>query len=167
MVGKVLLFLLWNGAVVIADRDERWAKYIEARQRADEMGKQLLVVGGPYGRNSILCRLMGAAPTHGYGDCCVDIEEAAVLGAPRAVIADVRNMPFTDKEFGVVFCSHVLEELPGIRACEDAIMEMGRVADEILLCCRSKLLITNWLDLGQQTWVSQDRDGTIHLQARV
>ena len=42
--------------------------------------------------------------------------------------ADVQALPFDDKEFGVVFCSHVLEHLPSAEVCAQAWGELHRVA---------------------------------------
>ena len=76
------------------------------------------------------------------------------------------DMPFKDKEFGVVYCSHVLELLPSVRDCEVAINEMNRVANEMVICSRTNLWIGNWMSSNLKQWISQDSRNNIHIVKR-
>lgn len=49
---------------------------------------------------------------------------------PHAKVGDVKNLPFKDKEFGVVFVGHVLECIAGADM-QKALDELYRVADKV------------------------------------
>jgi len=145
------------------DKVDRQLRYNEAYNISRDLGKPLLVIGGPHG--SCFYKLIGF-PAHGFGDVCYDISMEACKGAPRIVIGDIRTMPFTDNEFGVAYCSHVLEQLPTHEDCEVAIAEMQRVADRVIIASRTRLWIGNWMDSQLRRWIDQDENGEIYIQER-
>ena len=153
--------------VWVNDLHQRQSRYDIALTRSRELGKPLLVVGGPNpsSSNCLLCRTLGVY-THGYGDCCADILKEACEGAPRVVVTDVRNMPFRDKEFGVAYCSHVLEIMPSAHECQLAIDELCRVADEVVITSRTKMSVGNWFSNDLKQWVYQRQDGSIFIESR-
>ena len=56
----------WQAVVSIRMRAEKASKYDAARLWADQMGKPLLVVGGPYG--SLISGQLFGMKAHDYGD---------------------------------------------------------------------------------------------------
>lgn len=130
MLGSILVGVLfagmWEGATQLRDINNRKDLYTQARTAADEKGKPLLVVGKPtiYG-----------VRMHPCGDVCLDLQGCPEC--PSAVQGDVRNMTmFTDKQFGAVFCSHVLEHLP-LDQAQIAYRELQRVADTVFIALPS------------------------------
>lgn len=144
---------VWRGEVVL--KNER---YQNALNSASRRGKPLLIAGGPYGHRKI--RHLLKMPAHGGGDVCLDIDRNAVEGHPKAVIASVTDIPFSDKSFGAAFASHLLEHLPNIESAEKALSELGRTADEVFLVSPSKQSISGWMHPDHHLWVWQDGSAT-------
>lgn len=115
-------------------------------------GKQLVVVGGPFGDNPVRQGLHIAA--HGAGDVCVDLSKGA-CPVDHYTPGDVTNLPFYNKQFGAVFCSHVLEHMSDIPMCHQAWRELHRVADTVFLCVPSKLELIAWFIPDHHLWVQQ------------
>lgn len=136
---------------------ERHRKARLAREAAGVAGKPLLVVGGPWGTNPL--RRVFRVPSHECGDICLDINPAACEGCPALVEADIRQIPFGDGHFGAALASHVLEHLPTVEDCEQAIRELYRVADQVFVASPSKAHILSWLHPGHHLWIRQEEDG--------
>lgn len=143
-------------AVVIGERRARDMGFITARAAADAAGKPLLVVGGPYGTSRV--RRLLQSPAHGHGDVCMDISPLA-CGEGHFVLGDVRDIPFPDGMFGASFCSHVLEHLPTVEACSRAVLELQRVADEVVVLVPSRWDLIAWAAPEHRLWVQVTDDG--------
>ena len=104
-------------------------------------------------------------PAHGNGDFCLDIDRNAVAGHPNAVIASVTHIPFTDKTFGAVFASHLLEHLPTTIAARQALAELNRTAEGVFIVSPSRQSISGWLHPDHHLWVWQ-KGGTTYLKQR-
>ena len=114
----------------MAENNERWRFYREARAYADGSGKPLLVIG--------LQRFSWQPPN---GDVTVDIDPL-VETIPGGVLADEREMPFTDKQFGACYNAHTLEHMATVEEMEKAITENLRVADRVYFLVPSWYSIT-------------------------
>jgi hypothetical protein len=150
-------FGLWQGSVMLSQAIERQAKYQRAREIADRAGKPLLVVGGPLGGNPF--RGIIRIPSYPCGDYCLDIDPGSCEGCSNIVVADVRDIPFPDRFFGAVLCSHVVEHMPTIDHAIKAIEELYRVADKVLVASPRKASILAWLIPDHFLWVRQDESG--------
>ena len=102
------------------------------------MEKPLLVIGGPWGVKAY--RRLLDKPAHGDGDVCLDIDRRALEGHPCAVVASCTDIPFTDKSFGAIFSSHVLEHMPTTQMAEKALSEMNRVAGSVFIAYPSQAI---------------------------
>ena len=147
----------------LGEQIERDWKYRAALNAARARTKPFLVVGGPYG--GVALRQMLRIPSHPGGDMCVDLDPAACAGA-NYVPGDIRALPFQDKEFGSVLCSHVLEHMrsPGDAAL--AWEELNRVADEVFVCVPNQWDLVAWLHPDHYLWVWQVDKDTIAVQDR-
>ena len=61
---------------------------------------------------------------------------------PGFVLASIEEIPFPDKYFGAVFCSHVLEHVDDWRKADN---ELHRVSDNVFIITPSPLWVANWL----------------------
>ena len=129
---------------------ERREVYAQAEAYAAQAGKPLLVVGAPkFGFN------------HGCGDTTVDIDPTWLGWCPDGQIADIRDLPFQDKEFGSSYSSHVLEHLDTIADCRQAISELKRVADKAFIVVPKKTSLLAWLYPEHHLWVTPVPGGYI------
>lgn len=150
-------------AAMSAQQEDRDRKYELAQAYADYVGKPLLVVGGPYGAAGF--RRMVNLPAHGFGDVCIDLDPNACDGGAEYVQADVRDIPFSDKYFGAAFVSHVLEHLPTVQDCIDAVNELNRVADVVLVAYPTPSSIIASLIPDHWLWLHQEGN-TLYVQQR-
>lgn len=153
----------WQVLVMKAHHDEKTAKYATARAYCDEVGKPLLIIGGPWAKSQWRRNLN--IPAHGFGDYCLDINPESCEGAPEVIEANIHDIPFPNKFFGAVLASHVLEHLDTVDDCLRAINELNRVADLVFICVPSKQSIPAWLHREHHLWVSQKGD-TISVEQR-
>lgn len=158
----LLALTAWQGKVLIGEEINRNQKYGEAEAFAKYRGKPFLVVGGPYGVSPL--RHLFHFKAHGCGDLCLDIDARACQGC-KMVVADIRDIPFSDKYFGAAFASHVIEHLPTESDAEQAVHELYRVADDVWIVSPSKQSIMAWLASGHHLWISQDHKG-VFIEAR-
>lgn len=166
MIGRVVLAGLSHQVfVILGQAAERAEKYQLARQTADALGKPLLVVGGPWGDNPF--RKLAGISYHGHGDVCVDLAPYACEGASRFVQADIRDLPFANREFGSCFNSHILEHLPSAEDCAQAWRELHRVADTVFTCLPGKASIVAWLVPDHYLWVREVSPGVLLVEERV
>lgn len=150
-------------AAMSAQQEDRDRKYELARAYADYVGKPLLVVGGPYGAAGF--RRAANLPAHGFGDYCLDLDPAACDGGSEYVHADVRDIPFSGKYFGAAFVSHVLEHLPTVQDCFDAVNELNRVADVVLVAYPTESSLIATLIPDHYLWLYQEGN-TLYVQQR-
>ena len=158
----LMIPIMWEGIIQLKENSDRSTVYQEAQIYADSLNKPLLVVGGPLGgkvRGTLGIR------SHGYGDVCIDIDPGACIGAPEAVVGDIRSIPYSDKYFGAVFVSHVLEHLPTVEDCEMAIEELNRVADKAFLCVPSKASFFAWFVPDHHLWITES-NGNLRIEQR-
>ncbi len=146
-------FAVWQGEV----RTKK-EKYRDALTFARTRNKPLLIAGGPYGHRRM--RRVLNMPAHGGGDVCLDIDRNAVEGHPKAVIASVTNIPFSDKSFGAVFASHLLEHLPTTDEAAQALNEFSRIADGVFVASPTRQSFSGWLHPDHHLWVWQDERTT-------
>ncbi len=128
--GKVFLGILVAAAsyeiiIQLAEYAERYEYWKWSREYCDRVGKQLLRIG------------MQRSPIEPKnGDVTLDIDER-VQEIPGGVHGDERNMPFSDKQFGVCFNEHTLEHLFSSDDVQLAVNECRRVADYAVLLAPS------------------------------
>ncbi len=105
---------------------------------------------------------IGAGPNRTFGAQVVarDPEVLANIdidpdGLPNFIQLDVESdpLPFPDKQFGVAYCSHVLEHLGN---WEFALNEMIRVADYVVIVLPDPQYFSGWLDLEHKQHFSPD-----------
>jgi len=121
---------IYEGVVQSYEIYLRTKYYNKAHKISRKLKKPLLVVGRPRFAHGL------GPPLHGCGDICVDIEGCPEC--PKSKKADVTNLPFKDKQFGAVFCSHVLEH---IKNPKKAIKELARVGNYVVILFPTKLSI--------------------------
>lgn len=163
VLALILVIGVWQLVVWLGEIREKNRKYRAAFSHAHESGKPLLVAGGSLGTKWF--RRLLRIPAHGSGDVCLDIDRRAVSGHPRAVIASITDIPFSDKSFGAAFSSHVLEHLPGIEDAQKATAELERIADTVFLVYPSRQSIAAWLIPDHHLWVWQ-KDNTTYFRQR-
>ena len=111
---------VWIGVSVSLEMKERLTAFTEARALADRLLKPLANIGcgGPRNlANIITPRFLEES------DVNVDVVPRDV---PNFKQADIYHLPFTDKEIGVAWVSHILEHLEDPDA---AVKEVERVSD--------------------------------------
>ncbi|MCL0046593.1 class I SAM-dependent methyltransferase [Dehalococcoidales bacterium] len=158
---SLLALVLWQGAALFQEIRDKSKKYKASRATAIAKGKPLLVAGGPFGIT--WRRRFFKLMAHGQGDVCLDIDPRAFDGCSCGVVADVRHIPFTDKSFGAVFASHLLEHLPTVADAEKALAELERVAEAVFIAYPNKHYIVPWLIPSHHLWVWQ-KDGKTHFK---
>ena len=150
-------------AVMSAQQEDRDRKYELARAYADHVGKPLLVVSGPYGATGFRRALN--LPAHGFGDVCIDIAPEACIDSAQYVEADVRSIPYPDKFFGAAFASHCLEHLPTAQDAIDAVNELNRVADIVLVAYPTPESMVACLVPDHWLWLYQEGN-TLYIKQR-
>ncbi len=153
----------WQLAVWLFEIRDKNKKYKAASAYALERNKPLLVVGGPWGITRT--RHWLNVPAHGNGDVCLDIDRRAIEGHPCGVIANVTHIPFSDKCFGAVFSSHLLEHLPTTDDAKKALSELSRVAEAVFIAYPSRQSIAASVIQDHHLWVWQKGD-VIYLKQR-
>lgn len=115
---------------IFAELREKDLVFWQAREAANAAGKPLLNAGcGIWYQTAIL-----------NSDVNMDYKRRNV---PNFVLSSLEDMSmFGDKQFGAVFCSHVLEH---VKDLGKARAELDRVADYEFIITPSPLFITNWL----------------------
>ena len=133
----------------IAEVNERKAVWLQAREYADHVGKPMLVVGAPkkYFNN------------HQGGDVTIDLDPN-INALCDYEIADVRDLPYSNKQFGSAFCSHVLEHLTADDAVQ-ALREMHRVADKTFVVSPHRISLFAKLHPEHRSWIIATGDGYI------
>ena len=161
-----MLGLAGHQAVVMhSEARERSAKSDLAERTARSLGKPFLVVGGPWGDNPF--RKVMNIQYHACGDFCVDLDpEACSKCDTRFVQADIRDLPFANKQMGAVLCSHVLEHMPSAQDCSQAWRELHRVAERVFICVPSKQSVIAWLVPDHYLWVQEVGTRTLKVEER-
>jgi len=95
---------------------------------------------------------IGAGPNRTFGAQVVAWDPEVVVnidigpdGLPNFIQLDVESepLPFADNQFGVAYCSHVLEHLDNWQFCLD---EMVRVADYVVIVLPDPVYFSGWID---------------------
>ncbi len=154
--------ITWQLSVWIEETRFKNKQYKTALAYARSKNKPLLIAGGPYGNRQV--RHLLKIPAHGNGDFCLDINRNAVEGHPNAVIASVTHIPFSDKTFGAVFASHLLEHLPTAIEARQALVELNRTAEAVFIVSPSRQSISGWLHPDHHLWVWQNGNTTYFKQ---
>lgn len=117
----------WEGTAAMLRLAERKRVFEQARARAKELGKPLVVVGDPY--SGAHTRLM---PVYDCGDLCVDLHGCPQC--PHQVQMDLTTgrIPLED-DSAVVFVSCVLEYVDDVKA---AWRELRRVGGQNVFVAR-------------------------------
>ena len=176
MLKKIALgFVAQQGAGIVARYTETHEKYDMAREEADRKNKPLLVVGGPAGSKDayqehwmqplVRTKAFFQIKAHGCGDVCVDIDPLSCDGC-NYVSANIMDLPFSNKEFGAAFCSHVLEHMPDADGCQRAWSELHRVADVVFVCVPPKTSLFAWMVPDHHLWVRQTGEGVLEVEER-
>jgi len=164
VAGGIFLGLtVWQVAVWAGEISQKDHRYKAAVEQCRKLGKPLLVAGGPWSNRGIRKKLN--MPAHGGGDVCLDIDCRAFAGHPCGLIADVTQIPFSNKTFGAAFASHLLEHLPSVYSANQALDELSRVSDSVFLVHPSRQSIGAWLHRGHHLWVWQ-KGNTVYLKQR-
>jgi hypothetical protein len=163
VVGISLGVVGWQLAVWYGEISQKNKRYEAAVICARESGKPLLIAGGPWSNRGI--RRWLNMPAHGYGDVCFDIDRRAFEGHPCGLIADVTQIPFSDKAFGAAFASHLLEHMSTIGDAKRALDELNRVAKVVFIAYPSRQSIGAWLHRGHHLWVWQ-KGNAVYLEQR-
>jgi membrane protein DedA with SNARE-associated domain len=164
ITGILLVVFIWQIIIWIREIQDKNHKYRAACDYARKSGKPLLVIGGPWGVKSY--RRLFNKPAHGEGDVCLDIDRRALEGHPCAVVASCTDIPFSDKSFGAIFSSHVLEHMPTTRMAEQALAEMSRVAGSVFIAYPSRQSIAAWIIRDHHIWVWQKGGRTLLKQRK-
>jgi hypothetical protein len=177
MMSRLALGLAFHqGAGIVYRYTESADKYALAQEEARMRDKPLLVVGGPSGSADAYSDIAWVQPlvkakaffkvkAHGCGDVCVDIDPQACEGC-NYVSADIMDLPFEDKEFGAVYCSHVLEHMPDAAGCQAAWSELHRVADVVFICVPPRSSIFAWLVPDHHLWVKHVGETVLEVEER-
>ena len=176
MLKKLALgFVAQQGAGIVARYTETHEKYDMAREEADRKNKPLLVVGGPAGSKDayqehwmqplVRTKAFFQIKAHGCGDVCVDIDPLSCDGC-NYVSANIMDLPFSNKEFGAAFCSHVVEHMPDADGCQLAWSELHRVADVVFICVPPKSSLFAWMVPDHHLWVRQTGEGVLEVEER-
>lgn len=155
-LGILGLFLAvggWQLAILLNETRDKNRKFRAASACALERKKPLLVVGGPWGTKR--ARRWFNKSAHGSGDICLDIDRRAIDGHPCGVIGNVTHIPFSNKIFGAVFASHLLEHLPTTVDAKQALGELNRVAEAVYIVYPSRQSIAGWVIPDHHLWVWQ------------
>jgi len=105
---------------------------------------------------------IGAGPNRTFGAHVVARDPEVVVnidiepdGLPNFIQLDVEMepLPFADKQFGVAYCSHVLEHLDN---WEFALNEMVRVADYVVIVLPDPQYFSGWIDPEHKQHFSTD-----------
>jgi len=164
-MNKLLKYtLLYEGLIQLKEASERGYVYQLAEQKAKELNKPLIVVGGPEGGNYILKQILKYT-AHGCGDVCVDIDPKACVCSNFPIVASVTNIPLPDKYGGAVYVAHVLEHLPTIYDAQLAWQELNRIADYVFIIYPDKLSISAWLHPDHHLWV-YEQNGQVVFEQR-
>lgn len=152
-LGQSLLVGIGIGIIMNETNElmERRQVFQQARLYADAVRKPLLVVGTPK---------QVAWFHHPGGDVTIDIDPNIDSAVPYQIM-DVRNMSFSDKQFGASFISHVLEHLNSIDDASKAIAELRRVSDKVFVAIPHKTSLLAWLHPRHHLWVLPTGDGYI------
>ena len=164
IVGIFLVAFIWQIVIWIQEIQDKNRKYQAAYDYARKSGKPLLVIGGPWGVKSY--RRLLNKPAHGDGDVCLDIDRRALEGHPCAVVASCTDIPFSDKSFGAIFSSHVLEHMPTTQMAEQSLAEMTRVAGSVFIAYPSRQSIAAWIIRDHHIWVWQKGGRTLLKQRK-
>lgn len=137
LLGLIGLTIIGIGAIKqYQEYKERHNSFEVARFLTNIEGKPLLVIGGPYG-SPVLGFINRILPSlnlvHDCGDVCLDINSKSCNPCNTFTQGDVRSIPYTDKFFGVVYIAHVLEHLETIENLKNALSELQRVADNVII----------------------------------
>lgn len=81
--------------------------------------------------------------------------DIALNGMPHYIQLDIETepLPFSDKQFGCAFASHVLEHLDGWRF---TLAEMARVADYVVVVLPDPTYFSGWLAPAHKQHFSRD-----------
>jgi len=119
------LAALYETSIQVKENIERHDYFNSAREYSRSVNKPLLCVG--------MKTKFWQPPD---GDVVVDIDPA-VLQIRNGIQADIRKMPFSDKQFGACYVSHVLEHLDSMQDVDMAVRECVRVSDKVVFLCPS------------------------------
>jgi len=122
-----------------------------ARQEADRRQKPLLNVGAGTPTSSLSNALFGPQLV---GDVNMDIStENPHCRMDKVCYGDIMDIPFSDKEFGAVLASHVIEHVDDPTK---AFAELGRVADVSFVIVPKWWAPHTWLHPGHQWYITED-----------
>ena len=105
---------------------------------------------------------IGAGPNRTFGAQVVARDPEVVVnidiepdGLPNFIQLDVARepLPFADKQFGVAYCSHVLEHLDNWEFC---LSEASRVADYVVVVLPDPVYFSGWIDPEHKQHFSAD-----------
>jgi membrane protein DedA with SNARE-associated domain len=159
----ILLVALWQIIVWLTEIREKNRKYRTAIELARKNGKELLVIGGPWG--VLPFRRMLRLPSHPGGDVCIDVNRNSIEGTQCPLLASFLHLPFKDGAFGAIYVNHGLEHLATVADAESALNELRRVADNVFVACSSRQSIASWLTRSHHLSI-WEKYGLYHYQQR-
>jgi len=117
---------------------------------------------------------IGAGPNRTFGAQVVAREPEVLAnididpdGLPNFIQLNVESdpLPFADKQFGVAYCSHVLEHLDNWQFC---LSEASRVADYVVIVLPDPSYFSGWIDPEhKQHFSTDDIDAILQLYPNV
>ena len=135
LAGKILLaFGAYEIGVGVRANLENHAYWKLAREHCDKVDKPLLLIG--------MRRAWKVALGMPNGDVTLDLDPA-VQSIKGGVLADERDMPFADKQFGACLNEHTLEHLHSAEDVQLAVNECFRVADKAIFTGPSPYSVFN------------------------
>ncbi len=137
----IIMLLVGYTAQSFLEDTERKEVLQKAIEAARQSGKPLLNAG--------------CGQTFQLAHAAADVNLDCVFrSVPNFVLAPVEHIPFPDKYFGAVFCSHVIEHVADYQV---ALVELNRVADNVFCITPSPLFPISWLLPAHKRVFMRDR----------
>jgi len=159
IVGILVVVFIWQMIIWMLEIQDKNRKYKAATEYAQKSGKQLLVIGGPWGVKSY--RRLLDRPAHGNGDVCLDIDRRALESHPCAVVAsctDIHSPINPLAQYSAVTFWNICR----LRKWRTGSSEMNRVAGAVFIAYPSRQSLAAWIIRDHHIWVWQ-KDGKLFL----
>ncbi len=133
-------------AQVVFENGERDRVFAQARAKARRLRKPLLNAG---------CGAL--KPIGGFPRAILESDvnlDVASQDVPRFVLGSIEDIPYQDRYFGAVFCSHVLEHIEDLDA---GLRELHRVADYVYVITPRAIWPRTWLQPDHRRVFAGDR----------
>lgn len=154
--GKVSFVAIVGGAIGFVAACAAWDIFhiVTTKEVAFEEAKRLSGGKGIINIGAGPHRIFGAQVVARDPEVAVNID-IEPDGLPNFIQLDAQRepLPFADKQFGVAYCSHVLEHLDN---WQFALNEMLRVADYVIIVLPDPRSFSGWIDPEHKQHFSTD-----------